>query len=540
MKTILFLLTFNLCIFSISFSQSAPAIEWQNTIGGGNNDDVNDIKKTTDGGYILAGSSASNISGDKTENCIGADDYWIVKIDSVGNIQWQNTIGGDVDDVLYAVQQTSDGGYILGGHSYSDISGDKTENNNGSVDMWIVKTDAAGNIQWQNTIGGTGIDFLNSMQQTQDGGFILGSRSKSNISVDKTENCIGGFDYWIIKTDTVGNIEWQNTIGGNGDDFLFSVQQTTDEGFIIGGYSISNISGDKTENSIGDFDYWIVKTDKFGNIQWQNTIGGNLNDACYSATQTIDGGYILGGYSLSGISGDKTEASLGDRDYWLVKTDSLGNVLWQNTIGGSSTDVLYIVRQSTDGGYFLGGDSRSNISGDKTENNWDLTQLNPDYWIVKTDSVGNIVWDNTIGGVARDYFSFINESGDGGIVLGGISESNISGDKTENCIGGWDYWIIKLFSDTITSAFNLQNTTTNIQLFPNPAKEEVTINIIHPDFIGQPIATSVFDVMGNVVLRKEQSKTSNIKLQTSNFSKGIYLVEVKSNNNVYRSKLIKE
>lgn len=539
MKTILFLLTFNLCIFSISFSQSAPAIEWQNTIGGGNNDDVNDIKKTTDGGYILAGSSASNISGDKTENCIGADDYWIVKIDSVGNIQWQNTIGGDVDDVLYAVQQTSDGGYILGGHSYSDISGDKTENNNGSVDMWIVKTDAAGNIQWQNTIGGTGIDFLNSMQQTLDGGFILGSRSKSNISVDKTENCIGGFDYWIIKTDTVGNIEWQNTIGGNGDDFLFSVQQTTDEGFIIGGYSISNISGDKTENSIGDFDYWIVKTDKFGNIQWQNTIGGNLNDACYSATQTIDGGYILGGYSLSGISGDKTEASLGDRDYWLVKTDSLGNVLWQNTIGGSSTDVLYIVRQSTDGGYFLGGDSRSNISGDKTENNWDLTQLNPDYWIVKTDSVGNIVWDNTIGGVARDYFSFINESGDGGIVFGGISESNISGDKTENCIGGWDYWIIKLFSDTITSAFNLQNTTTNIQLFPNPAKEEVTINIIHPDYQNQFITISVYDVLGNVVLTK-QAATVNCQLKVSNFCKGVYFMEVTAGRDVWRSKFVKE
>lgn len=539
MKTILFLLTFNFCISSLSFSQTAPAIEWQNTIGGGNNDDVNDIKKTTDGGYILAGSSASNISGDKTENCIGADDYWIVKIDSVGNIQWQNTIGGDVDDVLYAVQQTSDGGYILGGHSYSDISGDKTENNNGSVDMWIVKTDAAGNIQWQNTIGGTGIDFLNSMQQTLDGGFILGSRSKSNISVDKTENCIGGFDYWIIKTDTVGNIEWQNTIGGNGDDFLFSVQQTTDEGFIIGGYSISNISGDKTENSIGDFDYWIVKTDKFGNIQWQNTIGGNLNDACYSATQTIDGGYILGGYSLSGISGDKTEASLGDRDYWLVKTDSLGNVLWQNTIGGSSTDVLYIVRQSTDGGYFLGGDSRSNISGDKTENNWDLTQLNPDYWIVKTDSVGNIVWDNTIGGVARDYFSFINESGDGGIVLGGISESNISGDKTENCIGGWDYWIIKLFSDTITSAFNHQNTTTNIQLFPNPAKEEVTINIIHPDYQNQFITISVYDVLGNVVLTK-QAATVNCELKVANFCKGVYFMEVTAGRDVWRSKFVKE
>jgi hypothetical protein len=129
-------------------------------------------------------------------------------------------------------------------------------------------------------------------------------------------------------------IEWQNTIGGSFPDDLFSLQKSSDGGYILGGVSLSNISGDKTENCFGLEDYWILKTDSLGNIQWQNTIGGSDWDRLHSIKQTLDGGYILGGYSRSNISGDKTEISLGDFDYWILKTDSFGNILWQNTIGG--------------------------------------------------------------------------------------------------------------------------------------------------------------------------------------------------------------
>src|SRR6185295_12992967 len=153
--------------------------------------------------------STSNISGDKTENSVGASDYWIVKTDGTGNIQWQNTIGGSSIDDLHSIQQTTDGGYILGGLSGSNISGDKTENSIGAGDYWIVKTDVSGNIQWQNTIGGSNNDLLYSMQQTADGGYFLGGWSDSNISGDKTENCIGFADYWIVKIDASGNIQWQ-------------------------------------------------------------------------------------------------------------------------------------------------------------------------------------------------------------------------------------------------------------------------------------------------------------------------------------------
>jgi hypothetical protein len=458
----------------------AQVIEWQNTIGGSEWDELASIDQTSDGGYILVGSSLSNISGDKTEACQGLQDYWIVKVNSFGIIQWQNTIGGTAVDLLISVSQTTDGGYILGGCSLSNISGDKTENsigNYGYSDYWVIKIDSLGTIQWQNTIGGSDYDYLNSIIQTSDGGYLLGGYSRSNISGDKTENSLGGFDYWIVKIDNVGNIQWQNTIGGSSSDELYSLVQTTDGGFILGGYSYSNISGDKTENLIGGLnhaDYWIVKTDSLGNIQWQNTIGGNHVDKLFSIVQTTGGGYLLGGYSYSNASGDKTENSFGSYDYWIVKTDSLGNIQWQNTIGGEAFDELYSIVQTIDGGYILGGMSNSNISGEKTEN----SNNEGDYWIIKTDSLGNIQWQNTIGGSDTEYLKVISQTSAGSYLLGGYSESNISGDKTENCIGWYDYWIVK-----ITDNYNLIGGKVYIDSNSNGSQDAGEIPVINKKII---------------------------------------------------------
>ncbi len=427
-------------------SATAQEIEWQKTIGGDQGDFLSSVKQTTDGGYILAGYSSSNVSGEKTENGRGGYDYWMVKTDASGNIQWQKTIGGNNSDLLQSIQQTTDGGYILGGSSRSTISGEKTENLRGGYDYWIVKTDATGNIQWQKTIGGNLDDNLYSIQQTSDGGYILGGYSISNISGEKTQNRRGNFDYWIVKIDDTGNIQWQKTIGGSDYDYLMSIQQTTDEGYILGGYSASNISGEKSENKRGLDDYWIVKTDSSGNIQWQKTIGGNQNDILRAVHITTDGGYILGGTSNSTISGQKTENTRGLSDYWMVKTDAIGNIQWQKTIGGNQNDQLYSIQQTTDDGYILGGHSQSNTSSEKTENSRGLY----DCWILKTDGTGNIQWQNTFGGNVHDYSYSLQQTSDRSFILGGISLSNISGEKTENNRGGWDFWMIKL-----TDNFNL-------------------------------------------------------------------------------------
>ncbi|MBK9456423.1 MAG: hypothetical protein IPO24_12980 [Bacteroidetes bacterium] len=229
-----------------------------------------------------------------------------------------------------------------------------------------MKLDAAGTIVWQNTIGGNGDDQLSQFHQTTDGGYIIGGYSKSGISGDKSEATIGNYDYWIVKLNSSGTIVWQNTIGGGGIDRLYSIDETSDGGFILGGTSSSVISGDKTEPKIGENDYWVIKINSVGNIVWQNVIGGTMDDQLRAIEQTADGGYIVGGYSNSGISGDKTEPALDNEipytsDYWIIKLNSSGAITWQNTIGGYGDDIFNDIHQTSDGSYILGGHSNSRI-----------------------------------------------------------------------------------------------------------------------------------------------------------------------------------
>lgn len=429
--------------FTGNLNAQAPAIEWQQTIGGTNYEFLYFAEQTADGGYILGGYSISGISGDKTEESIGAEDYWVVKLNAAGSVEWENTIGGGNTDFLWAMDQTDDGGYILGGRSASGGGvGDKSESKIGNDDYWVVKLNAAGVVEWENTIGGLGYDLLFTVSQTADGGYIIGGTSDSNIGGDKTEARVGNNDIWVLKLNSNGVIVWQNDIGGLMNDNIYSIEETHDGGYIIGGYSESGISGDKTEANIGLADYWVIKLDSAGGVLWDNTIGGTLSDQLYALQETEDGGFIVGGVSPSGIGGDKTEASKGNSDYWLMKLSNTGSIIWQKTYGGSSNDLLYSnsISQTTDGGYIVGGYSQSGISGDKTEANngsWDS-------WFLKLDGNGNIEWQNTIGGTGSDYVFTASQTQDGGYIMGGYSYSGIGGDKTEANIGDADYWVIKL------------------------------------------------------------------------------------------------
>ncbi len=308
----------------------------KNTIGGTSDDYLESVDQTTDGGYILGGWSSSGLTGDKTEGLIGGVDYWVVKVDSAGEIEWDNSIGGIWDDELYSVQQTTDGGYILGGYSESYISGDKTENSYGA-DYWVIKLNSSGDIEWQNTITGDLTDNLYYIQQTYEGGYFIGGYSNSGVGYDKTTGSYAETAYWVLKLNSTGEIIWQNSIeSGN----FQSAQQTSDGGYILAGYSFSGIFMDKTEGNIGGYDYWVVKIDSLGNFLWDNTIGGTADDYLYDVHQTNDGGYILGGYSLSGISGDKTEALVsGVNDIWIVKlTCESGAVFYYDADGDGFGD----------------------------------------------------------------------------------------------------------------------------------------------------------------------------------------------------------
>lgn len=419
-------------------------IEWQKTIGGSGDDNLTILQQTSDGGYILGGFSNSNISGNKSENSKGGADYWVIKLDAFANIEWQKTYGGIGEEDLRVIKLTQDGGYLLCGYSTSGISGDKTENSNGSNDIWIIKINAAGDIQWQNSIGGSDNDLIYTMQLTPDGGCILGATSSSNISGDKTENSYGGNDYWVVKLNNTGSIIWQKTIGGSNDDIIRSIEPTSDDGYILVGISNSGISGNKTEINQGNYDQFIVKIDAVGNIQWQNTIGGNAEDFAAKVIQTPDNNFIISGASYSPISGDKTEDSYnGNSDLWILKLNTNGNIIWQKTIGGDLWDATYDFKPTTDGGYIIAANSNSNLFNDKTEGNFGVI----DYWVLKLDAFGNIQWQNTIGGSGDDYVTTIQQTIDGGYIAGGYSPSSISGKKNENSKGGNDFWIVKLLED---------------------------------------------------------------------------------------------
>ena len=462
MKKILPFFILSFLISHLSFSQ-APVVEWDNTIGGGYDDKCHYIEQTTDGGYILSGWSFSNISGDKTENCLGVDDYWIAKLNAEGVLQWENTIGGSGYEFQSGyekiiIRQTPDNGYLLGGPSQSMISGDKTQDAiGGSFDYWLLKLNFSGNIEWQKVIGGGGADYLSAIEPTPDGGFLIGGSSNSPLSADKTEPSWGGFDNWILKLDYSGNVIWQKTIGGDQDDILAGIALTPDNGSVICSRSSSNISGNKDEPS-NSTDFWIVKLDESGNIQWQNTIGGLAGDYPAQIITTSDGGYLAGGFSFSGIGRDKNKAQIGFADYWLIRLDSTGNIVWQNTIGGGNYDYLFDLKETPDQTFVIAGYSNSGISGDKTE----ASHGDYDFWVLKINDLGNIIWQKIIGGWGGESGGTLKKTGDQGFVIGGASNSVISFEKSENPIGIYtppasDYWIVKLSADTCLAVAEICN-----------------------------------------------------------------------------------
>ncbi|MDY0369025.1 MAG: T9SS type A sorting domain-containing protein, partial [Bacteroidales bacterium] len=325
-------LTVTLFSVTLLYAQ-APEIEWQKSLGGSYFDEARSIQQTSDGGYIVAGNSYSN-DGDVSGNH-GEWDYWIVKLNDTGNIQWQKCLGGSEFDIAYAIQQTSDGGYIVAGMTESndgDVSG-----NHGYDDYWVVKLDDTGNIQWQKSLGGSSIEKAQSIQQTLDGGYITAGYSYSNNG-DASGNH-GASDYWVVKLDDTGNIQWQKSLGGSESEWAYSIQQTTDGGYIVAGWSYSN-NGDVSENH-GDDDYWVLKLDNTGNIQWQKSLGGSSVEWAHSTQQTSDGGYIVAGWSKSN-DGDAS-GNHGETDVWVVKLAGSGVTTYEITTssepaeGGTTT-----------------------------------------------------------------------------------------------------------------------------------------------------------------------------------------------------------
>ncbi|HYV91865.1 MAG TPA: T9SS type A sorting domain-containing protein [Chitinophagales bacterium] len=551
MKRIIITLISIVCI-QLLRAQNPLVKQWDYRFGGTLQEYIYSLQQTADGGYILGGYSLSDSSGDKTENSWGGYDYWIIKIDSLGTKQWDKDFGGSADERLYSLQQTTDGGYILGGTSSSGISGDKTEPNwdsiNFSHDFWVVKIDSLGTKQWDKDFGGTANDYIVSLQQTMDGGYILGGNSVSGISGDKTEanwdNLGFTNDYWIVKIDALGNKQWDKDLGGTGDDLLASVKQTTDGGYLLAGLSSSGADGNKTEASKGQIDYWVIKTDSLGLVQWDKDFGGTLNDILYSMQTTTDGGAVLAGVSASGISGDKTQAnwdnSNGTNDYWVVKIDSLGTKQWDKGLGGTIGEPKFGNISQTIDGGFL----VSGISYSSISGNKTENNLGIEQiWVVKTDSLGGVQWDKTVYTTSEDECGYAIETKGGCYLMANNTHAGIGGYKTQEGWGSFeDFWVVKFCDTSIATGFNSSfQLAYQLSAYPNPFTSEITIAF--NDQNAGHISLVVHDVLGQEVFTMHENKTTANYTKTIDLqllSRGIYFLEVNMDGERRMTKIVKE
>ena len=425
------------------------SIQWQNCYGGSADEFPSKVITTNDNGIVSVGFTRSydgNVSG-----MHALLDVWLMKTDSAGLLLWQKCLGGFGDDYGTDVIQTSDGGYAISGASRSRIGADVSLHigDTTKYDYWIVKVDTNGIIQWQKTYGGTENDVAYSIKQTVDGGYIVvGSTSSNNIDVTGFHG--GSTDCWVLKLDATGNLVWQKTLGGTGNDEAYSVIQANDGNYVVAGYTIS-IDGDVTGNN-GNADYWVVKLDINGIIIWQHAYGGSNDDRAYSIIQTSDGGFAAAGYSKS-IDGN-VSGNQGSADYWLLKLDAAGAMQWQKTYGGTANDEAYSVIQCANGHYALVGKS-SSIDGNVSANHGGY-----DYWFIETDNAGAILWQHSFGGKGVDEALSVTQTADLGFIIAGGTQTSSNGNVGSNN-GNYDFWLVKLSKDSIlqTVVANVLNNT---------------------------------------------------------------------------------
>jgi len=445
---------------------SQPLIQWQNTIGSTGNETFNKMTKTHDGGFVIAGRSATTISGDKTV----AGALWVLKLSDSGNILWQKGYTGIASygaSIVRDIKLTKDNGFVI----IADISVPSNGLNYG-----ILKLDSAGNMQWQKSIGGNIDDIPGEIIETLDNGYLIAGGSSSHMSGDKSEFNIGypattAKDFWIVKIDSVGNIEWENTIGGTATDEAYTAVQFLDSTYLVAGGSSSSISNDKTEASKGASDFWVVKLSQDGNILWDKTIGGSGSDFAWTSALTSNQQVLLAGASESGISGDKTDINYGLSDFWIMKIDSSANIIWQNTMGGNGSDIAFDIYENTDQSVIACGRTNSNQSATKSENLLGGT----DCWLVKLSSTGTTIWENTIGGSLLEDPRSVVQANDGGYLMSAISNSPISFDKTESSVGLTDFWVVKIESDGAANPVSTLNIKVFLQGYMNVSNQMVSV-----------------------------------------------------------------
>lgn len=388
-----------------TFYNGEPNIVWDKSYGGSSVDNGHDLKPTRDGGFVVGGTTLSN-DGDVTGKK-GSFDMWLVKLNSSMSIEWQKAYGGNNIDIIGSVQQTEDGGFIAIGQI--SAGGGDIITHKGSRDIWVIKVSSSGALEWQKTLGGTQDDSGYSIEQTSDGGYILVGETLS-IDGDVTAP-LGMSDIWVVKLASDGNIEWDRSLGSISADQGRDIKQTLDGGFIVTGSRNSGI--------------YAVKLANDGSVEWERTYTGSSSMG-NRVFPTDDGGYALVGYEYAGFNPHLK----------IIKINSVGTVEWFKNLGGSGDDFGYDIKQTNDGGFVIVGDTTSS-NGDVATN-----KGMSDVWVIKLDRGGTVEWEKTLGGSSNDYGRSVTQLADGSYIITGYSSSS-NGDVSSPK-GSQDIWIVKL------------------------------------------------------------------------------------------------
>lgn len=512
MKTITFL-TILISILFLSIESNCQS-QFQKTYAGIGYDRGNCVQQTSDGGYIVAGVEYSFGAGGR--------DVFLIRTDANGDTLWSKSFGGPGDDYGMDVKQTTDKGFIVAGYTNSF--------GQGFDDVYLIKTDSSGNLEWSKTYGGPNYDFGRSVQQTVDGGYIVAG-STANFGS-------GDFDVYLVKTNSAGDTLWTRCYGGNKSDLGVSVQQTDDEGYIIAGTTLSF--------GVGNYSAFLNRVDVNGNVLWAKTYTTEGSEMVNQMQMTDDGGFIIAGGIFIGPT--TTYSS-------LFKTDSSGNCLWAKNYSGNGSSS---VQQTNDRGYIMAGNAGNVIS------------------LIKTDDVGDTIWIKGFEGTNYAYGNFIQQTADNGFIVTGyttrfsagtpvyliktdsngnsciqknfslnltspvftvttvvslVSHGGVTGSPATAYDHGGDVYD---FCAHVGSETNLISKNTLI-IYPNPFSSETTLET---EKAFNQTVLSVYNTQGRLVKQINNIDGYTITLRRDNLKKGLYYLQLIQDNNIYATEKI--
>ena len=505
----LFLFLINILIINTyTFSQS-PTINWQRCYGGSENDWGEKIIKGTNNDLIIVGSTHSS-DGDMNVGYDSTNIYWF-RLDTNNAIINSRGYGGSGNDYAEDVIPAWDYGYlILGSTSSNDFL---VNGNHGNYDIWLFKITIQGVVQWQKSFGGSNADFAHSIIKTSDSCYVISGQTKSNDGdVSLNHGLPNTNDFWMIKIDASGNILWEKTYGGLNGEYAYHVIETKDKGFLLAGATFSN-SGQVSGNH-GAEDIWVVKTDSVGTFQWQHCYGGDFLEEGLKVLELNSHYYIFGGNSSNNgdVSNNHPEngsSHPASSDAWLLCIDTLGNLEWEKSYGGSHGESGWDIFNY--GNYlFLISDSYSS-DGDVSNNHYFST----DFWFMQTDLNGNIIWQSCYGGFDDEYpYSLLlNNNHLYGLGLAVSNDGDVLGNH-----GRSDFWLIDLNIDNLINNRTDLFPENNINISPNPVNDKLFITI------HEEARMFLLDVNGKIVLEKKIINTFSENV--SDIPNGIYFIKI--------------